>query len=90
MLTEPPPPIPVGQEPPPMHRLNGTPPPARQRGHQNKAKGKAAGRKPGDRFAVVNSFLDFTARAVSRRDADVASALAGYQAGRHRGLRKRT
>ncbi len=53
-----PPIIPVGHEPPPLHRLNGSAPPARHQGHNGKAKGKAGHRKAGDRFAVLNTFVD--------------------------------
>ena len=67
MLTEPQP-IPVGKEPPPLRR-----PPScsgststRHQGHQKEAKGKTARRKTGDRFAVLNAFLDFTAAGLSR------------------------
>lgn len=55
-------PIPVGQEPPPMHRApsangaNGRP--DRYQGDNGKAKGKPARRKTGDRFAVLNAFVD--------------------------------
>jgi hypothetical protein len=62
----------VGQEPPPMHRLPSRvssgcgSTPTRHQGHQGKAKGKAAGRKTGNRFAVVNTFLDFSAGGLSR------------------------
>jgi hypothetical protein len=51
-----------------MHRPpsgNGSTP-ARYQGGRTKAKGKPARRKTGDRFAVVNSFLDFTAGGLSR------------------------
>jgi hypothetical protein len=50
-----------------MHRLpngNGSTP-ARHRGYNGEAKGKPARRK-GDRFAVVNAFLDFTAGGLTR------------------------
>ena len=47
--------IPVGHELPPMHRDNDRP-----RRHQgsNKAKGPTARRKAGDRFAMLNTFVD--------------------------------
>ena len=71
MLAEPQP-IPVGQEPPPLRpcsprptgeesgvRDNGRPPTtASHQGDQGKAKGKPARRKTGDRFAVLNAFVD--------------------------------
>jgi hypothetical protein len=68
-------PIPVGQEPPPLrpssngngdHQGTTGRPPAR---HQDKPKRKGARRKTGDRFAVVNGFLDFTAGRLSRGEA---------------------
>lgn len=46
-----------------MHRSNGSAPPARHQGH-DKAKGKPARRKTGDRFAVANAFADYGARLV--------------------------
>ena len=67
-------PIPVGQEPPPMHRLpsrNGSTPPR----HQDKAKGNTARRKTGDRFAVLNAFVDFTMQELSRAESLVWLAL---------------
>jgi predicted DNA-binding transcriptional regulator len=70
-----PPIIPVGQEPPPLHR---PPSPARHQGdqgHQGKAKGKAGRRKAGDRFAVLNAFVDFTAGGLSRNEILVWLAL---------------
>ena len=51
-----PPILKVGQEPPPMHRWNGSTP-ARHQGN-GKAKGKPARRSTGDRFAVLNAFVD--------------------------------
>ncbi len=68
MLDEPKP-IPVGQEPPPLRPRpspNGTNgrPPARHQGDGEKAKGKPARRKAGDRFAVANAFADYGARLV--------------------------
>jgi len=54
-------PIPVGQEPPPMHRLpspNGSASRPADQGHATKAKGKRGRRKTGDRFAVLNGFVD--------------------------------
>jgi len=64
-------PIPVGQEPPPLRRPDDgrDRPPARHQGHNGKAKGKPAHRKTGDRFAVVNAFLDFSAGELSRAEA---------------------
>ena len=65
--------IPVGQEPPPLrpspspNGANGRPP-ARLQGNGT-AKGKPARRKTGDRFAVVNAFLDFTVAGLSRAEA---------------------
>jgi hypothetical protein len=68
-----PPPIPVGQEPPPLrpspspNGSNGRPP-ARHQGDGEKAKGKPARRKAGDRFAVLNNFVDFTAGTLTRAE----------------------
>jgi len=70
MLAEPQP-IPVGQEPPP---LRPSPSPngangrrmAPHRGDQSKAKGKRAQRKTGDRFAVLNAFVDAGISGLSR------------------------
>lgn len=52
-------PIPVGREPPPLQSSsmgNGQTPARRQ--SQGKAKGKHPNRKAGDRFAVLNAFVD--------------------------------
>ena len=83
MVSEPQP-IPVGQEPPPMHvcsprllgegpgvRVNGSTPAHRSNG---KAKGKPA-RRNGDRFAVLNAFVDFTMRGLTRAEVSVWLAL---------------
>ncbi len=72
-------PLAVGREPPPLrlapspNGANGRP--ARHQGHRGKAKGKAAGRKAGDRFAVLNAFVDFTMQELSRAEALVWLAL---------------
>jgi CRP-like cAMP-binding protein len=53
-----------------LHRLpsgNGSAP-TRHQGHQGKAKGKPARRKTGDRFAVVNAFVDFTLAELTRNE----------------------
>jgi len=86
-------PIPVGQEPPPMHRSPGDNgrPPARHQGHGDKAKGKPARRKTGDRFAVVNAFVDFTLAGLTRNE--IAAWLVLWRDTKptaRRGLRKRT
>ena len=66
-------PIPFGQEPPPLRPLpspngsNGRPP-ARHQGDGEKAKGKPARRKTGDRFAVLNTFADFTLSTLTRAE----------------------
>ncbi len=79
-------PLAVGREPPPLrlapspNGANGRP--ARHQGHRGKAKGKAAGRKAGDRFAVLNAFVDFTMQELSRAEAGLARLVSGYQAGR--------
>lgn len=65
-------PIPVGQEPPPLrpspspNGANGRPL-ARHQGHNGKAKGKPARRK-GDRFAVLNAFVDCTLAGLTRNE----------------------
>ncbi len=60
-----PPIIPVGQEPPPLHRLNGSTP-AR---HQGNGKAKGPGRRStGGRFAVLNTFADFTLSTLTRAE----------------------
>jgi len=51
-----PPILKVGQEPPPLHRANGSTA-ARHLGN-GKAKGKPPRRSTGDRFAVLNAFVD--------------------------------
>jgi hypothetical protein len=58
--------IPVGEEPAPMD--DGTPAPSLNGRHRSKPKGKPAGarRKPGERFAVLNAFVDFTLADLSR------------------------
>jgi hypothetical protein len=66
--------IPVGGEPPPL-RPSPSPDGANGRsatghqGHNGKAKAKTSRRKTGDRFAVLNAFLDFTAAGLSRATA---------------------
>ena len=52
---------------PPMHRGNGSP--RRHQGDTSNAKGKHADRKTGDRFAVLNAFVDFTMQELSRAEA---------------------
>jgi len=67
-MTSEPPILKVGEEPPPMHRLpgvNGSTPARHQ--DNGKAKGKPAQRK-GDRFAVLNTFADFTLSALTRAE----------------------
>lgn len=72
MVAEPKP-IPVGQEPPPLrpspspNGRNGRPP-ARHQGDQEEAKGKPARHWTGDRFAVLNAFVDFTAGTLTRAE----------------------
>lgn len=50
----------VGQDPPPLRSSSDgrDQPPARPQGHRSKAKGKTSRRKAGDRFAVLNGFVD--------------------------------
>lgn len=55
--------IPVGGEPPPLHRDQGRQPaPPAERG-RDKAKGK-----PGNRFAALNAFVDFTLADLTRNE----------------------
>ncbi len=64
-MTDGPEPIPVGQEPPPLR----PPPPAGSNGQprgDRKAKGKPARRSAGDRFAVLNAFVDAGMTGLSR------------------------
>ena len=74
----------VGQEPPPLHRLpNGHTATGTAPGHTGKAKGKPARRKTGDRFAVLNAFVDFTMQSYRGRKSLVWLVLVPrYQAGR--------
>jgi hypothetical protein len=73
---QPPPPriIPVGEEPPPMDG-----PAPSNRPHRGKPKGKAAGgkTKAGERFAVLNTFVDFALADLSR--AEIAVWLVLYR-----------
>jgi hypothetical protein len=60
-------PTPVGQDPPPLRpspSRNGQTP----AGHQGKAKGKPSRRKTGDRFAMLNVFVDFTLAGLTRNE----------------------
>jgi hypothetical protein len=68
--------IPVGQEPPPMDGLAPAPP---GRPHRGSPKGKPVGgrAKAGERFAVLNAFVDFTLAGLSR--AEVAVWLVLYR-----------
>jgi hypothetical protein len=61
-----PPILKVGQEPPPLHRANGSTPARHQ--DNDEAKGKPDRRSTGDRFAVVNAFVDFTAGTLTRAE----------------------
>ena len=67
-------PIPVGQEPPPLrpspspNGSNGRPRAPSPTEANGEAKGKPAGRKTGDRFAVLNNFVDFTAGTLTRAE----------------------
>jgi hypothetical protein len=58
--------IPVGEEPPPMDRPGPGPGDGRQR-HHGGAGGKPKG-KSGERFAVLNTFVDFALAELSRRE----------------------
>jgi hypothetical protein len=62
-----PPIIPVGQEPPPMYQTADAPPAQHQK--QGDAKGKPDRRKTAKRFGVLNGFVDFTIRVLSRAEA---------------------
>lgn len=55
--------IPVGQEPPPMD-----PRPPRPAKTESKAKEKTKRRQTGNRFGVLNAFLDMTAGALTRAE----------------------
>ena len=76
MVGEPsaPKPIPVGQDPPPLRSMpNGSH--GRHQGHTDKPKHpkgtRPARRKTGDRFAVLNAFVDFTLRGLTRNETAV-------------------
>lgn len=56
--------IPVGQEPPPLHPV----PDRRNQGRRGKAKRKPDRRKTANRFAVLNAFVDFSIRDLSRAE----------------------
>jgi hypothetical protein len=58
--------IPVGEEPPPMGRPGPPPGDGRQR-HQGGDRGRAKG-KAGERFAVLNAFVDFALAGLSRAE----------------------
>jgi len=53
---------------PPMHQGDGNRLPRRHQGHRDTTKGKHVGRKTGDRFAVLNTFADFTMGKLSRAE----------------------
>ncbi len=55
-MTSEPPILKVGQEPPAMHRLNGSMTTRHQ--DNDRPKGKTDRRSTGDRFAVLNAFVD--------------------------------
>jgi hypothetical protein len=69
--------IPVGEEPPPID--DGRPAPSPNGRHRDKAKGKPAARKAkaGERFAVLNAFVDFAVAELSR--AEIAVWLVLYR-----------
>jgi biotin operon repressor len=54
---------------PPMHRGNGNGSPHRHQGDTSKAKGKPGRRNTGDRFAVLNAFVDAGMVGLSRVEA---------------------
>ena len=51
---------------PPMHQGNGSP--RRHQGDTTKAKGKTSRRNTADRFAVLNTFADFTMAGLARAE----------------------
>ena len=61
--------IPVGYEPPPLPVLPGTKGPPTAPGHNKTPPAKSTCRKTGDRFAVLNGFVDFTMGQLSRSEA---------------------
>jgi hypothetical protein len=65
-MTSEPPVLKVGEEPPPMHRMNGSTP-TRHQGN-GKAKGKPVRRSTGNRFALLNAFVDFTLTGLTRNE----------------------
>jgi DNA-binding MarR family transcriptional regulator len=64
--------IPVGAEPPPLKPSSSTNDRMlihdRQEGHQNNVMEKSSHRRTADRFALLNSFVDFTLADLSRSD----------------------
>jgi predicted DNA-binding transcriptional regulator len=58
--------IPVGHEPPPLHQDQDRRPQRHQ--EAEKAKGKAGGRRAGERFATLNAFVDFTLAELPRNE----------------------
>jgi len=62
--------IPVGHELPAIrHSSNGSN--GRHQGHQSRPKRKPTRCKTGDRFAVLNAFVDFTLRGLTRNETAV-------------------
>ncbi len=53
-------------QPPAMESPNGSQ--CRHQGHPGEAKGKPARRKAGDRFAMLNAFVDFTLAGLTRNE----------------------
>src|SRR5262245_4321423 len=68
--------IPVGQEPPPMEGPEPAPSGNGRQRHQGGERGKAKG-KTGERFAVLNAFVDFALAELSR--AEIAVWLVLYR-----------
>ncbi len=65
--------IPVGQELPPLHRDQDQLPARHQ--EADRPKGKTAGGRIGNRFAVLNAFIDFTMQSLTRAESLVWFAL---------------
>jgi DNA-binding transcriptional ArsR family regulator len=89
----------VGEEPPPMEEPKTAPPVTGQHRHQDRQGGRAKGKR-GERFVVLNAFVDFTLADLSRaeiavwlilfRDTRDGTARTGYDdLARRAGLNRR-